>query len=73
MHESSNCCEKCHDGNGDCVFPYYGLAPHKQEGKQLLGRTRITLEDTPPNFHPDKDDAGAGVYTHCLVCGSSRI
>jgi hypothetical protein len=23
-----NACEQCDDGDGHCVFPYYGVAPH---------------------------------------------
>lgn len=58
-------CEYCDDGNGECVFPYYGLGPHTHKDG-ILGSTEFTGE-IPENFSPDGD--GLGVYTHCLNCG----
>ena len=58
-------CEYCDDGNGECVFPYYGLGPHTHKDG-ILGSTEFTGE-IPENFSPDDD--GLGVYTHCLNCG----
>lgn len=72
-------CEFCTDGNPDedeakCVFPYYGLAPHKHttttEGEVVIGMTTITPKtEWPANFNEDQDCEGLGVYTHCLKCG----
>lgn len=58
-------CDECHDGDGGCAYPYYGLAPHIHT--QLICGTEFTKEPHPANFSPDGD--GLGVYTHCLKCG----
>ena len=58
-------CNYCDDGNGECVYPYYGLGPHTHK-EGVLGGTEFTGE-IPDNFSPDGD--GLGVYTHCLNCG----
>ena len=48
-------CHFCRDQDTDeCIYPYYGLAPHDQD-------------PWTENFSPDGD--GMGVYTHCLYCG----
>ncbi|MFW2034177.1 hypothetical protein [Acinetobacter junii] len=58
-------CGYCDDGNGECVYPYYGLAPHTHQ-QGVLGSTEF-IGEIPDNFSPDGD--GLGVYTHCLNCG----
>lgn len=75
-------CEYCTDGNPDeseakCVFPYYGLAPHRHDltiTGSIIGSTVINPRGScPANFQPDEPDepdgGGLGVYTHCLKCG----
>lgn len=59
-------CDQCHDGDGGCVFPYYGLAPHIHT--KPIGGTEFLPEPYPENFSPDGD--GTGVWTHCLDCGA---
>lgn len=59
-------CEICDDGNGGCVFPYYGLAPHVHT-KPIDGT--VFTGEIPENFSPDEEEDGLGVYTHCLNCG----
>ena len=64
------CCESCNDGEGECVFPFYGLAPHKHIGEKMIGSTVIDPETGwPPNFHEDCQEKGVGTYDHCLDCG----
>ena len=58
-------CDYCDDGNGECVYPYYGLAPYTHQ-QGVLGSTEF-IGEIPDNFSPDGD--GLGVYTHCLNCG----
>ena len=58
-------CDYCDDGNGECVYPYYGLAPHTHQ--QGVLRSTEFIGEIPGNFSPDGD--GLGVYTHCLNCG----
>ena len=58
-------CDHCDDGNGECVFPYYGLGPHIHT--KPIGGTEFLDAPLPENFSPDGD--GLGVYTHCLNCG----
>lgn len=62
-------CKKCHDGDGNTVYPYYGLAPHKHVGKSIIGSTKFTGE-LPKNFSPENKEKTHGVYTHCLDCGA---
>lgn len=63
----SRYCEHCHDGNGECVFPYMGLAPHIHHNG--FTDTEILPESNhPTNFH--ETEPGMGVYTHCLMCGA---
>jgi hypothetical protein len=63
MNENNQVCEYCDDGDGQSIFPYYGLAPHVHT-KPIDG-TEFTGE-IPENFSPDGD--GMGIYTHCLHC-----
>ncbi|MDC4818615.1 hypothetical protein NQ849_15130 [Acinetobacter baumannii] len=58
-------CDFCDDGNGECIFPYYGLAPHIHT--KPIGGTEFIDVSLPENFSPDGD--GLGIYTHCLYCG----
>ncbi len=53
---------------GECPYPYYGLAPHKHDLSitgSFVGSTVFT-GDIPDNFEPDPDceDNTHGVY-HC--------
>ncbi len=70
-------CERCHDGDGWSVFPYYGIAPHTHDFNDVthptdwLGSTRLLPKSQwPANFEPDAEDNGCGTYTHCLHCGA---
>lgn len=72
---SDGCCDHCNDGDGNCVFPYYGVAPHvcfhKLEGgfKNPIGSSELLPKsEWPSNFKEDEEAAGLGVYTHCLEC-----
>lgn len=58
-------CDFCDDGNGECIFPYYDLAPHIH--RKPIGGTEFINVSLPENFSPDGD--GLGIYTHCLYCG----
>lgn len=59
----STCCIHCNDGDGECVFPYFGLAPHSHSPDQ-------PKPEYPSNYCDT--DGGQGVYTHCLVCGADK-
>lgn len=59
----SKCCAHCNDGDGECVFPYFGLAPHSHSIDQPKPEYPSNYSDT---------DGGQGVYTHCLVCGADK-
>ena len=78
--ETPDCCIYCDDGGGVCIYPHYGVAPHKCNGYDSIG-TAVALpkSDWPENFEPDPealgtDDGypGCGTYTHCLHCGNPR-
>lgn len=60
---SSKCCIHCDDGDGECVYPYFGLAPHSHSPDQPKPECPSNYRDT---------DGGQGVYTHCLVCGADN-
>lgn len=68
------CCDHCNDGNGNSVYPYYGLAPHKHDFEVtgcVIGSTIIDKESSwPDNFSEDPEAEGCGTYTHCLNCGA---
>lgn len=77
---TSDCCEQCDDGDGNCIYPYYGVAPHKtilitKNGVPGILRKQLQVSDWPDNFIPDFDqdndvaDVLTGSYTHCLNCG----
>lgn len=64
-------CPSCDDGSGDCVYPYYGLAPHQHLKAGDCGLTKLLpKEDWPKNFEPDINSEGMGAYTHCEACGA---
>lgn len=69
-------CEFCSDPDGECCFPYYGVAPHTHDLSRtgsVIGSTAILPEsEWPDNFEPDKDGSGCGVYTHCPKCGAGE-
>lgn len=70
-------CDMCHDGDGDSVYPYYGVGPHicgYKMGKPVIGHSvGIPATEWPTNFQPDEEcgdqDDGRpplGAWTHCL-------
>jgi hypothetical protein len=68
-------CFACRDGAGGCIYPYYGVAPHKHNlaktGGDFIGSTEIEpRSEWPANFVEDEPGAECGVYTHCLYCGA---
>lgn len=83
-------CEFCTDGNPDesearCVYPYFGLAPHRHDMTitgSIIGSTVTLMEPPtgwPANFKPEYEEGDdrtkpipglCGVYTHCLKCGA---
>ena len=74
-------CEFCDDGEGHCVYPYYGVAPHTHEFPKewmsdpmaVIGSTRVLpREQWPNNFREDADCAGCGVYLRCNKCGDGE-
>lgn len=79
----ARCCPQCGDGDGVCVFPYYGVAPHTHETSDFnavthpsdwIGSTRLLPHDQwPANFRPDDDSDECGTYTHCLHCGAPNV
>lgn len=72
-------CKMCDDGDGYCVFPYYGIAPHTHgttgrntsgDPLALIGSTRLLPKDQRgSNFREDPDSEGHGVYLRCPSCG----
>lgn len=65
-------CDYCEDGDGQSVFPYYGVAPHTHDtANGMIGSTRLLPKDQwPANFREDPDAPGCGTYTHCPRCGA---
>lgn len=62
-------CQYCDDGDGGCIFPHFGLAPHIHVGDPEIGSTQFLDQSKwPANFSPN--ESGTGVYTHCLSCGA---
>lgn len=73
---NSKCCDRCNDGDGNCAYPYYGVAPHECYWRKPggfnnpLGISTVNPSETwPENFSEDPDQPGNGTYTHCLNCG----
>ena len=73
------CCDLCDDGDGFCVFPIYGVAPH--DCFYMLGTAPGTSREKPESEWPENfvldPDSGpwtgyprAGVYTHYPSCGA---
>lgn len=66
-------CELCDDGDGFCVFPYYGLAPHTHAEGPVIGSTELLPADQwGDNFREDEDCPGQGVYMRCPQCGEGE-
>lgn len=62
-------CNHCNDGEGECAYPYYGLAPHSHEGKYWIGSTVMDDKSTwPENFKEDPDCPGMGTFKYCAHC-----
>ncbi len=72
LNDSINCCDCCNDGDGHCVYPYYGLAPRKHDLSKtgsILGSTVIdNKSEWPEHFAEDWEAKGCGTYAHCLEC-----
>lgn len=64
--------KKCPDKSmveyGECIYPYYGLAPHThtiKNGKIIIDGTKILDKNNyPDNFREDPEAPGCGGY-HC--------
>lgn len=67
-------CPVCDDGEGSCVFPYYGVAPHTHNFGAGLGYSTTILpkDQWPENFQEDPDCPGLGVYLRCPECGAGE-
>ena len=67
----AECCEHCDDGDGLCVFPMYGPAPHTHDtSSDWIGSARTLPKDQwGNNFREDPDCEGHGVYMRCEKCG----
>ncbi len=75
-------CNTCDDGDGKCVFPYYGVAPHIHDmnGREtpddpmaIMGSTRLLPRDQwGSNFREDPEVPGCGVYMRCPECGDGE-
>jgi len=65
------CCNHCDDGDGRCVYPYYGVAPHcHNDNGCMVGSTiEKPKNEWPKNFTEDPEVRGLGTYTYCLSCG----
>lgn len=71
-------CDHCGaDGDdvSECIYPYYGVAPHKHDLSKTgsyIGSTVVLPEsEWPDNFSPDFEDPSCGIYTHCPKCGAA--
>lgn len=64
-------CYHCNDGDGNCVYPIYGTAPHTRDlSNGWFGSTRLLpREQWGDNFRDDKEAPGQGVYLRCQECG----
>ncbi len=79
--DDKTCCESCDDGEGNCAFPYYGVAPHAcgfRAGLPLIGYSKELPEsEWPANYKHDHESSkpnpggypGTGIYTYCINCG----
>lgn len=66
-------CKYCTDEDGICMYPSYGVAPHRHDLKRtgsIIGSTVLLPKNKwPDNFVEDKDCPGLGTYTYCPECG----
>jgi hypothetical protein len=73
MSELLCCCEHCNDGEGDCIYPWYGCAPHSHDLDKtgsFIGSTVLDDKSAwPENFIEDMEAGGLGTYAYCLECG----
>lgn len=66
-------CEHCNDGDGFCVFPFYGVAPHVHVDGEWIGSTQLLpREQWGNNFEEDPDCPGLGTYLRCPHCGDGE-
>jgi hypothetical protein len=68
-------CDHCNDGDGNCVFPYYGVAPHVHAGGDELGIGSTQLLPRAmwgSNFREDPECPGQGVFMRCPQCGNGE-
>jgi hypothetical protein len=65
-------CEICDDGEGGCMFPYYGVAPHTHKPGPIIGSTELLDEPFPEHFVEDPECPGLGTYTNCPLCGDPK-
>ena len=70
----AKCCGHCNDGDGLCIFPYYGVAPHTHDNSEgWIGSTRtLPREQWGDNFREDPDVEGHGVFMRCEHCGNGE-
>lgn len=72
-------CKYCDDGEGNSIYPHYGVAPHicgYKLGHPVIGHSKQLPEFMwPANFKPDPESSskvgdfpGAGVYLYCPTC-----
>ncbi len=70
-------CEYCNDGDGVCVFPYYGVAPHTHATCDTtvpaISTVLMPKSEWPDNFTEDPEVPGLGTYTHCPHCGAPAV
>lgn len=67
-----SCCPMCDDGDGGCVYPYYGVAPHFHDTDKSgwIGSTvLLPKEEWGSNFREDPECHGSGTYMRCPACG----
>ena len=68
-------CAQCDDGDGVCVFPYFGVAPHIHAGGNEMGVGSTQLMPRAMwggNFREDPDSRGQGIYLRCPHCGAGE-
>jgi hypothetical protein len=58
-----------------CIYPYYGVAPHKHipvdfKGHKGVGTKTLDKSEWPKNFIEDSDCEGCGIYKcpHEEIC-----
>jgi len=73
-YEMGKPCKECSehpDDGGNCIYPYYGVAPHTH-GKNWESKI-VPKSEWPKNFSEDPEQPGCGTYTHCLTCGAPNV